>query len=83
MIRTALGWLWSNFPNILAIVLSGALLAYGVMIFKERMSLENRQFENGIQNHLVWSIKGECFFTKPTYTETVYLVRVTDCDRSK
>jgi hypothetical protein len=39
------------------------------------------KFEGGIQNHLVWSIKGECFFVRPHSTETVYLIRVQDCDK--
>ena len=35
---------------------------------------------DGIQNRLVWNIKGECYFVKPA-TNTVYLVRVEDCDK--
>lgn len=38
--------------------------------------------EGSIQHHLVWSIKGECFFVRPYSDETVYLIRVKDCDRS-
>jgi hypothetical protein len=40
-----------------------------------------KEFKDGIQNHLLWSIKGECFFVKPQTEKTVYLVRVEDCDR--
>jgi hypothetical protein len=39
------------------------------------------KFEGGIQNHLVWSNKGECFFVRPYSPETVYLIRVKDCDK--
>lgn len=42
---------------------------------------EFHDFKDGIQNHLLWSIKGECFFVKPQTEKTVYLVRVLDCDR--
>ena len=35
---------------------------------------------DGIQNRLVWNIKGECYFVKPA-ANTVYLVRVEDCDK--
>ena len=38
--------------------------------------------EGSIQHHLVWSIKGECFFVRPHSDETVYLIRVKDCDKS-
>jgi hypothetical protein len=38
-------------------------------------------FEKGVQNHLVWSARGECFFVRPYSTETVYLIRVEDCDK--
>jgi hypothetical protein len=40
-----------------------------------------KDFKDGVQNHLLWSIKGECFFVKPQTEKTVYLVRVEDCDR--
>jgi hypothetical protein len=38
-------------------------------------------FEGGIQNKLVWSAKGECFFVRPYSTDVVYLIRVIDCDK--
>lgn len=41
---------------------------------------ELKQF-SGIQNHLVWSIKGECYFVRPHTDYTVYLVRTEDCDK--
>ena len=37
--------------------------------------------EGSIQHHLVWSNKGECFFVRPYSSETVYLIRVQDCDK--
>jgi membrane-associated phospholipid phosphatase len=40
-----------------------------------------KDFKDGIQNHLTWSIKGECFFVRPNDDVTVYLVRVPDCDK--
>lgn len=40
-----------------------------------------KDFKDGIQNHLTWSIKGECFFVRPNDEVTVYLVRVPDCDK--
>ena len=40
-----------------------------------------KSFGDGIQNHLTWSIKGECFFVRPHTDETVYLIRVADCDK--
>lgn len=36
--------------------------------------------KGGIQNHLVWNNKGECYFVRPA-TNTVYLIRVEDCDK--
>jgi hypothetical protein len=42
---------------------------------------EFKEFKDGVQNHLLWSIKGECFFVKPQTEKTVYLVRVEDCDK--
>ena len=40
-----------------------------------------KEFKDGVQNHLVWSIKGECFFVRPHSDVTVYLIRVSDCDK--
>ena len=42
---------------------------------------ELKDFKGSIQNHLVWSSKGECFFVRPYNNETVYLIRVEDCDK--
>jgi hypothetical protein len=40
-----------------------------------------KEYKDGIQNHLTWNIKGECFFVRPNDDVTVYLVRVQDCDK--
>ena len=40
-----------------------------------------KDYKDGIQNHLTWSIKGECFFVRPNDDVTVYLIRVQDCDK--
>jgi len=42
---------------------------------------ELQQFKGGIQNHLVWNNKGECYFVRPHTTSTTYLIRVEDCDK--
>jgi hypothetical protein len=48
----------------------------------ERKTLTEDDFKGGIQNHLVWSVKGECYFVKPKTLTDVRLVRVEDCDRT-
>jgi hypothetical protein len=40
-----------------------------------------KDYKDGIQNHLTWDIKGQCFFVRPNDDVTVYLIRVPDCDR--
>ena len=40
-----------------------------------------KDYKDGIQNHLVWSISGQCYFVRPNDDVTVYLVKVPDCDR--
>jgi hypothetical protein len=42
---------------------------------------ELQQFKGGIQNHLVWNNKGECYFVRPHTNVTIYLIRVEDCDK--
>jgi hypothetical protein len=38
-------------------------------------------YSDGVQNHLIWNIKGECYFVRPNDDVTVYLIRVQDCDK--
>jgi hypothetical protein len=47
---------------------------------KEDFILSN-EFKGAIQNRLVWSISGECFFVRATLDERVHLIRVQDCDK--
>jgi len=44
-------------------------------------TVEYKDFKDGIQNHLVWYINGECLFVRPQTELTVHLVRVADCDK--
>jgi len=39
------------------------------------------EFDGSIQNKLVWSVKGECYFVRPLNQTDTLLVRVTDCDK--
>ena len=61
------------------------LLIYWVfvtpMFWSSKTNDKLKDFKDGIQNHLTWSIKGECFFVRPNDEVTVYLVRVPDCDK--
>jgi len=56
----------------------GTFIVAGVVFFMENPPL--KEYEGGIQNRLVWNIKGECYFVRPA-TNTVYLIRVNDCDK--
>jgi hypothetical protein len=40
-----------------------------------------KEYKDGIQNHLAWNIKGECYFVRPNDDVTVYMIRVQDCDK--
>lgn len=62
-----------------AIVLIALYTTYDPMADK-RVS-EFREFKDGVQNHLIWDIKGQCFFVRPQTEQTVLLVRVQDCDK--
>jgi hypothetical protein len=59
-------------------IIIGSFIVAGVAFFVENPALP--EFKDGIQNRLVWNIKGECYFVRPA-TNTVYLVRVIDCDK--
>jgi hypothetical protein len=51
------------------------------MFWSSKTNEKLKDFKDGIQNHLTWSIKGECFFVRPNDEVTVYLIRVPDCDK--
>jgi hypothetical protein len=53
------------------------------MFWSSKTSDKLKDFKDGIQNHLVWSISGQCYFVRPNDEVTVYLIKVPDCDRSK
>ena len=40
-----------------------------------------KEYKDGIQNRLVWDVKGMCFFVRPNDDVTVYLVPVADCKK--
>jgi hypothetical protein len=65
---------------VFALVITCLTSLYSLIdVVRKPPALDN--FEGGIQNHLVWSNKGECFFVRPYSNETIYLIRVLDCDR--
>ena len=71
--------------NTISIVVFLALISSGVAIYNlvdvVRKPALIEVVQGSIQHHLVWSIKGECYFVRPYSTETVYLIRVQDCDK--
>jgi hypothetical protein len=73
-------WWGKTILSILSwVVLAVALfLAYGK---QQEDVLKLKDYKDGIQNHLVWDIKGQCFFVRPHTDVTTYLIRVSDCDR--
>ena len=67
-----------NFAAYFLGVIIGSFIIAGVAFFVENPPLT--EYKDGIQNHLVWNIKGECYFVRPA-VNTVYLIRVQDCDK--
>ena len=75
-------WVKSNFWYLFSYFIFMSGFTYMLFEFdKYTKPVEIKEFKDGIQNHLVWSIKGECFFVRPHTETTVYLIRVADCDR--
>ena len=70
---------------ILQLIVGVFIIAIIGQAFSDRLNNNTpealKEFKDGVQNHLVWSIKGECFFVRPHSDVTVYLIRVTDCDK--
>ena len=82
--KTWLLWLKENYVKLVGYILMVvAILMFMLAIVTRPAPTVDvlKDFKDGIQNHLVWSIKGECFFVRPHTEQTVYLIRVADCDK--
>lgn len=84
--KSIFSWFKENYGNLLFIFAIGVafiLYAYSMIEFtnNKKGAAPLKEFKDGIQNHLIWDIKGQCFFVRPNDDVTVYLVRVQDCDK--
>lgn len=76
-----ISWLKENRFNIAFVIVILALFGFLSFVKEEKKPQQLKEYKDGIQNHLIWNIKGECFFVRPNDEITVYLVRVLDCDK--
>ena len=75
-------WVGKNIMVLLLLLLFvSSLIAIINLVEIVRKPTPIKVIEGSVQHHLVWSIKGECFFVRPHTEQTVFLVRVADCDR--
>jgi len=72
-------WLKIFFYAIASIIIIVALYLSANKQQEEVLKLKD--YKDGIQNHLVWDIKGACYFVRPHTDVTTYLIRVNDCDK--
>jgi hypothetical protein len=79
--KNVFNWLKDNFWYIIGYIAVMVCFFFVMAFYAKQEAQELKEFKDGIQNHLVWSIKGECFFVRPHAEKTVYLIRVEDCDR--
>lgn len=82
MISSFINWFkvrLTEIATILVIVAMAAAIFNLVDVVKKPP--EVKEIKGSIQNHLTWSVKGECFFVQPYSNGTVYLIRVEDCDK--
>lgn len=78
---TKVGKFFFDVLPIIAIIFTFGLVAAYVSTLEPKKSEPLKEFKDGIQNHLVWDIKGQCYFVRPNDEVTVYLIRVVDCDK--
>lgn len=80
MINVLFEFVKNNYKNWIILVLAIVVgLNYYVNTYLTPPDVKD--FKDGVQNHLIWSIKGECYFVRPQSEQTVYLIRVVDCDK--
>ena len=77
-------WLKDNFWYILGYVLVMGLVVSTLAFYtKTEKPQQLKEYKDGVQNHLVFNIKGTCYFVRPNDDVTVYLIPVPDCNRDK
>ena len=82
MFKSILNWININaFKIIGVLIVIGACYTVFNLIDVSRKPAEIVVKEGSIQNRLVWSASGVCFFVRPMAGETVYLIPVKDCDK--
>ena len=79
MYKKLTNWSESKKGAILFGILVFVLTMYYMPYFMNRPVAGN--FADSIQNRLVWSVKGECYFVRPLNQTDTLLVRVSDCDK--
>lgn len=59
------------------------MILIGVIVTPSQRKVNDalKSYGDGVQNHLTWDIKGQCYFVRPNDDVTVYLIRVADCDK--
>lgn len=72
-------WYLANKTTFLLCLLVFVLTMYYSPYFMNKPF--NGEFDGSIQNKLVWSVKGECYFVRPLNQTDTLLVRVSDCDK--
>lgn len=80
MIKVIMNFVKENYKNWLILVL-GIFVGLNYYVDNYLVPPDVKDFKDGVQNHLIWSIKGECYFVRPETEKTVYLIRVVDCDK--
>jgi len=84
MIRSIVDWFKLYVMEILVILVIACMaIAIANLVDVVKKPPEVKELKGSIQNHLTWSVKGECFFVQPYSNGTVYLIRVEDCDKDK
>jgi outer membrane biogenesis lipoprotein LolB len=74
-------WIGENYARIFMFLCLAALLVTAFIPMDKKQNVQLKDYKDGIQNHLAWDIKGQCFFVRPNDDVTVYLIRVADCDK--
>ena len=80
MLKEFFSW-FDNFRMMMICLFFAFLCHVYITVNQHLHPPELREFKGGIQNHLVWSNKGECFFVRPATGQTVYLIKVEDCNK--
>ena len=81
MFTKQIAWLKQNTTYILLLAIVAILIAVIMNLIDVVRKPPVEKDYGDVRQHLVWDMKGACYFVKPFADPNVTLIRLSDCDK--